>query len=275
MDTDSANRGEQRHGDRYAKPHSGSLVKVGSYGSRQEAEIARGMLEENGIPAFVQGGEMATTMFFAGTALGGVVLQAPESRAEEARRILADEFGNTDSIPAWRCSNCGADVDAGFDVCWQCGESFADAIPPVQSTPTLDPQISTAASEPATTASPLADGYAGDRAAADSESEIPGDDLVVRALRSAVFGVFLFPICFFSPIAFTYNYGYWILALYLLLSFPFSMYALNLLGDARNAMRGACSARRLILAHIVAYTSIVIFPTLVLYVLYWFLHFRG
>jgi hypothetical protein len=43
---------------------------------------------------------------------------------EIARRRLGeflDRSGATAARPGWDCPACGAEVDAGFDVCWRCG----------------------------------------------------------------------------------------------------------------------------------------------------------
>jgi hypothetical protein len=269
MDTnDAGNLDDGQRDGRHVERQMGPLVNVGNFGTRQEAEIARGVLQENGIPAFVQGGEMATTMFFVGTALGGVVLQSPESLAEEARRILADEFRSTDSIPAWKCPKCSADVDAGFEVCWRCGEQFGSHTRTAELTADADKttiEHPPSAFDLADEATPSETGSTPPAILAD---EPEGDEIVNRALRSAVFGAFLFPTCVFIPIAFLDYFEYWILTLYLLVSLPFTTYSLYFLGDARNVVRSAGARRRLILAHLLAYSSVVVFPALVLYVFY-------
>jgi hypothetical protein len=41
-----------------------------------------------------------------------------------ARAILDDLLASRAALPRhgpWVCAACGADVDEGFDVCWQCG----------------------------------------------------------------------------------------------------------------------------------------------------------
>ena len=43
---------------------------------------------------------------------------------QNAQRVL-DGFrasrGNLPKVGPWVCETCGAEVDAGFDICWQCG----------------------------------------------------------------------------------------------------------------------------------------------------------
>ena len=41
-----------------------------------------------------------------------------------ARGVLDGFLASRGSLPMvgpWKCANCGAEVDAGFDICWQCG----------------------------------------------------------------------------------------------------------------------------------------------------------
>jgi hypothetical protein len=43
-----------------------------------------------------------------------------------AQDVLEGFLASRGSLPAkgpWVCSACGAQVDAGFEICWQCGEA--------------------------------------------------------------------------------------------------------------------------------------------------------
>ncbi len=60
------------------------LITIRNFGTPQEAAIAQSLIGNYDIPSFVQGGEVATTLFYVGTALGGVRLDVPESQAERA-----------------------------------------------------------------------------------------------------------------------------------------------------------------------------------------------
>ena len=33
------------------------------------------------------------------------------------------QMGVEDASPAWQCDSCGEEVDAGFDLCWNCSSS--------------------------------------------------------------------------------------------------------------------------------------------------------
>lgn len=97
------------------------LVTVMTFGTPQEAAVAQGFLENHGIESFAQGCEAANTLFIVGTALGGVRVQVASSQAENARRLLTEEFESSPPIQAWTCPQCGERVDAGYEVCWSCG----------------------------------------------------------------------------------------------------------------------------------------------------------
>ncbi len=48
------------------------------------------------------------------------------SDLDEAQRVLDGFLASQGSLPTagpWICPNCGAEVDAGFDACWQCGRA--------------------------------------------------------------------------------------------------------------------------------------------------------
>jgi hypothetical protein len=59
------------------------LVTLRTYPDYLQANIAKGLLEENGIPAFVAG-ESSSTLF----GVTAVSLQVPEERFDEASEIL-------------------------------------------------------------------------------------------------------------------------------------------------------------------------------------------
>lgn len=228
MDTDdSATGGTDTPEIDRVEVEFGPLTTVGNYGTPQEAAIARGILRDNGIPAFVQGSETATTLFYVGTALGGVRLDVPESRAEEAERLLSEKFDNADVIPAWTCPKCGAEVDAGFGICWQCSAAYSDV---TSAAPTAGSPRENKACKGSDRSEDV--GRTVPAQQRDAENRNWGDEIVDRAFRAAVFGILLF---------------------------PFSFYSLYLLGDARNAPRSDRSRTRLVLAHVLAYLPIVAF----------------
>ena len=67
-------------------------VTAAVIGDQTQAEAARIHLEEAGIPVFVADDLVANTLFVAGAAGGGVKLQVPASRLEEALRLIDDRL---------------------------------------------------------------------------------------------------------------------------------------------------------------------------------------
>jgi hypothetical protein len=95
-----------------------SLVTVASFREPWEAHIARGRLEAEDVPAFVTHEHHVTLDWPLSQALGGVKLQVPAHRREEALRIL-DEIrdGSFDGLlegyepifDSRPCQRCGSD----------------------------------------------------------------------------------------------------------------------------------------------------------------------
>ncbi len=68
---------------------SEKLVTVARYTDSMEADLARQMLEDEGIKAFVMGMNFGN-VYSGVPAVVDIQLQTPESQAEEAREILDD-----------------------------------------------------------------------------------------------------------------------------------------------------------------------------------------
>ena len=69
-------------------------VTVGSYSSGLEADIARAVLEADGIPVFVQGNSPGIFgLAFQGTIAGGIELRVPSPELERALALLDDAEG--------------------------------------------------------------------------------------------------------------------------------------------------------------------------------------
>ena len=95
------------------QPHNINLVVVQSFGNRLEAELAKGVLEEAGIQAIIQGdtaGRMREHLAWSGA---GFKILVREDDAARARDVLTspveiDESADTDSqadddsLPPWR-----------------------------------------------------------------------------------------------------------------------------------------------------------------------------
>lgn len=99
------------------------LVTLATYPDEGSAAIAQSVLSAAGIPAHTVDGATTTTLSHVGTALGGVRLQVPSVHADQAARLLDQSQSNDqNTLPQqpWTCPRCGANVDAGFGVCWSC-----------------------------------------------------------------------------------------------------------------------------------------------------------
>lgn len=154
-----------------------SLRTIKTYGSPAEAALARARLHEAGISAFLQGEQTGTTLWYVGTALGGVKLQVPENEVPRAMEVLAER--EESKAVSWTCGECGAHVDAGFDICWSCGATVEAR--------TQDPPVAAATSKE------------GDHVLPDDvpqTEDAPRDDaeeLLRRAWRASIIGLFLCP----------------------------------------------------------------------------------
>jgi len=75
------------------------LVTVAVFGAPYEAEMAKGELEANDIPAFVLDQFTIGANPLYSNALGGIKLQVPASYAEDAQQILSAQVPQEESDP--------------------------------------------------------------------------------------------------------------------------------------------------------------------------------
>lgn len=87
-----------------------------------EAQVALGLLENEGILGVVDGANAQTALSTPILAL--VRLMVHEDDLLKARVVLRDADELPD-VPLWICGQCGKEVDAGFAVCWNCGAEYA------------------------------------------------------------------------------------------------------------------------------------------------------
>ncbi len=103
-----------------------NLVRLAAFEHEHEAVMLRNRLNDQGIPAWVSGGD-GVNIFGAGlTAAGlvGVDVNIPQIDLETAQAVLAELKKEEEIItPSWVCQ-CGEEVDEGFAVCWSCGAEF-------------------------------------------------------------------------------------------------------------------------------------------------------
>ncbi len=87
------------------------LKTVATYSFPYEAQIARGKLDAEGIPAFVADEQTINMQWLYSNALGGVKLQVPPPFVEQALRVLAEDRSQV------------LEQEKGYDTqpCEQCG----------------------------------------------------------------------------------------------------------------------------------------------------------
>lgn len=110
------------------------LVTVAVFETESAAAPARSMLEAQGIRTCLEGATVGTMLWYIGPALAGVKLQVLKEDLPGTREILQQHFADVaaargPSAPqqqAWTCPECGAEVDAGFEICWSCGKIFGE-----------------------------------------------------------------------------------------------------------------------------------------------------
>ena len=99
------------------------LYVVAAFEFEDEAHVARGHLEAQGIESFIVGSD--NTGFGGLTAEATYQLVVKEPVHEQAKKIMEEAESNEDdvSITAWTCE-CGEQVDEGFAICWSCGANW-------------------------------------------------------------------------------------------------------------------------------------------------------
>jgi hypothetical protein len=78
---------------------STDLVTIATFAEPAEATLARGVLQEEGIPCFLEGEEVIAALWMLGNATGGVKLQVPREYAERAVAILDDAAPHREEEP--------------------------------------------------------------------------------------------------------------------------------------------------------------------------------
>jgi hypothetical protein len=125
------------------------LVTVAIFETAVEASPARAMLEAEGIQTYLQGEVTGYMLWYMWPGLGGVKLQVENKDVQQATELLRkyldeaenEEDAKTSHVPNWVCPRCGAEVDAGFEICWSCG-TVIDDVDDNSTSPTEDFRIS-------------------------------------------------------------------------------------------------------------------------------------
>ncbi|MCA9191449.1 MAG: DUF2007 domain-containing protein [Planctomycetales bacterium] len=102
---------------------SDKLITIASYFNALEACSDKGLLENAGIPAFLENENSNLALSYIGSAVGGVRLMVPAQSQARAQELINNAREKT--CEAWYCGNCQQDVDAGFEVCWNCGQHYS------------------------------------------------------------------------------------------------------------------------------------------------------
>lgn len=178
------------------------FVTVATYNLPYEAELAKNLLENEGIQSFLTGGLTADTLFGNAGLADQVRLQVREDDARRAAGLLAVHAASVDADwedraehdpDVWVCSLCGAPVSNQLTTCHGCQTPRASIradrpplpAPPPDAVRRRDEIAERPAPSP-TTATP------GAPAAGDEEPfpEVPvGDDMARRAFIAALFGI--------------------------------------------------------------------------------------
>ncbi len=190
------------------------FVTVKTFSLALEAQLAKNLLQTEGIESFLTG-EFSADVLLANPALGDQVrLQVHERDAQRAAGILAAHEASLDddwedraeNADVWVCSLCGSPVSNSLPVCYACETPregiraepppTATGIRPTGASATPPDTVQKPEGVPAKTAAPgRTPAGAGDEEDEDEEEEgeelSPGDDLARRAFWASLFGVAL------------------------------------------------------------------------------------
>ncbi|MDG2382442.1 MAG: hypothetical protein P8N76_12300 [Pirellulaceae bacterium] len=196
------------------------LINIATFDQVADAYVFRNQLERRGITAVVHESSVASALWRLNVAGGGAKLQVHSADASKARAILlahlTPEVGS-DLSQFWRCESCEEIVDPGFDVCWSCSKSRGEVedqgfqptlatvgiagvdledesqdCPPLAITrsPAESMEVASNASGQAVAASVAA--HDPTRIVVENSAQA-ADEMVMRAWRAAIMGLFLCP----------------------------------------------------------------------------------
>lgn len=95
------------------------LTTISTFESGVLANVAKNTLEAEGIRAYLSG-EWVSWLLPMGQGFSSIKLQVALSDSTRAVEILKP-LSEVPAKKAFACSKCGAQIDAGFEVCWSCG----------------------------------------------------------------------------------------------------------------------------------------------------------
>jgi hypothetical protein len=86
------------------------LVTIARFSYPHEAHVARGLLDSEGIPAFVADEHTIAMQWLYSDAIGGVKVQVPEPFVVQAKELLNSDFSQSlveeQGFDAPQCPNC-------------------------------------------------------------------------------------------------------------------------------------------------------------------------
>jgi hypothetical protein len=154
-------------------PMSDRLVKLTSFGTVEEAHLAKNALEAEGIQAFLDGEATAGNLWHIGGAIGGIKLLVPEDEIPRAQRVLGGDDDDEEEEPDTRLT----------------------VKPPEGARPEPETRITNVRPEPGNEA----DDDLRDECDDDEDWEPdPGEAMASRAFKAAFLALFLPPLAFYS-----------------------------------------------------------------------------
>lgn len=111
----------------------GKLATVEAYSRTADADAARLFLEDNGINAYVEDGEIVAMDWLLGSAVGGVKLKVAEDDLARAHELITETKRDTKSdreqaYITFACEECGQRLSfprhrgGGVESCKHCGK---------------------------------------------------------------------------------------------------------------------------------------------------------
>lgn len=97
------------------------LIQVDSFFDGLAAQQAQNWLNQEGIPAFVEGAN-ANSALYVGSALAGVKLLVAKEDQERARIVLRQYHSVLPDRTTWYCGECEEFNEPSFDLCWSCSK---------------------------------------------------------------------------------------------------------------------------------------------------------
>lgn len=185
--------------------------RIASYANAADADHLKAVLQDHGIRAFVEGGDLQTSLSYIGSALGGVHVTVRSVDAEKAIEIkeeLSQESHEPSGGP-WYCGECEEIVDAGFQVCWKCGQDRSEVEAAMPATADLDDEeeeepLPDDSDQPLPDkahfdesnpyASPQAKVKGAEKPRRPSEISEEAEAMLLRAWRAAIIGLAFVPI---------------------------------------------------------------------------------